>query len=195
MDNKDELNIWLVELEKLSKNPNLDTLEKRRKQSQVFLSNGSGKSEPYKELMSGITATSMQLQHESKEQGKSLDDIIKENNDLDDKQKELLISYTKDLEYLLPIGAAGGEILPLLFDENTIQAIKFWGLLALAFASSASTYIKVVNSLIDTKTKHHNLNKAKNEAETSKAELEIAKLDLEITKIKLDKEKNNILEK
>ena len=153
MDNSIEVAELINELAIIKEMGTLDTKEKREHQVRVFLANCGSESDPYKPLMSSIVQTSMGLQSFLVEHNLDLTTIINNDSSIDEKSKKMLISYTKDLEYLKPFGGNVPLLPGLEFTPETIEAIKTWGIIITTFCTLANFIPSMRSKLLDIKLK------------------------------------------
>ncbi|MBA0948663.1 hypothetical protein [Enterococcus gallinarum] len=171
MDNNIEINQLVAELSEINKNTSLDSFEKRKLQSYVFIANCNGPSDEYKDLMSDVTHLSFQIQNYLQENNIDLKQTVLDSSELTDESKQVLLSYTSDLKYLTPRGGFI-ELLPgLEFNQDTVEAIKFWVLLAGSFVNLLAISPKSIKSIQDIIYKHYEIQNIKLKNQKEKIEL------------------------
>lgn len=171
MDNTIEINELVSELNEISKNTSLDTFEKRKLQSYVFIANCNGPSDEYKDIMSDVTHLSFEIQNYLQENNLDLKKIILDSPELSDQSKQALLSYTSDLEYLKPHGGFIELIPGLEFTPETVEAIKSWVLTVGSIAGLLAFLPNSIKSIQDIILKYHEIQNTKLKNEKEKIEL------------------------
>ncbi|EOH58853.1 hypothetical protein [Enterococcus mundtii] len=178
MENTIEINKLVGELSKISKNTSLDSFEKRKHQSFVFIANCNGPSDDYKDLLSDVTHLSFSIQCYIEEYDIDLNQIVLESTELTDESKQVLLSYISDLEYIKPHGRFI-ELLPgLEFTPDTVEAIKSWVLTVGSIAGLLAFLPKSIKSVQDIILKYYEIENAKIKNQKEKLELLEKKKDL-----------------